>query len=298
MPVEKQAPACREGVMRRIITIISLAFLLFLPPAADPPDTKAYVLHGYHLLDLMLKEMGSARELQVVQKSTFADTTTPDLTTGINETISYLLPGAFRSESTSSAGDKIHVFSNGRSLTIINQRIVSERESDLDRYKDVFLFNTRERLKNHLTRLGMAPDVSSIGRYQGTIVYVLGAKYPDEKAPQLWLDKDTFRPVRWLIRPAATDNPSASFEVRYNGWRKTETVWYPFEIEIYQGGRLLRKLQVAQLRVNPKLSHQLFDIAHLKSIYPKGEPLPSEPSGSGDKNEVQKTIERFRRLFE
>jgi outer membrane lipoprotein-sorting protein len=284
--------------MSRIATIISLVLLLAISSIADPPATKAYVLHGYHLLDLMLKEMGSPRELQVVQKSTLEDAVTPELTAGVNETISYLIPGAFRSEFTSAQGDHIHVFSNGRSLTIFNQRIVSESESDLDRYKDIFLFNTRQLLKNHLMRLGMAPDVSSVGRFQGALVYVLGAQYPDETVPQLWLDKDTFRPVRWLIRPAATDNLSDPVEIRYSGWRKTGTFWYPFQIEIYQGGRLLRNIQVARVRGNPNLSHRLFDIAYLKSIYPKGEPPQSEQPETGGKSEVQKTIERFRRLFE
>lgn len=284
--------------MSRIATIISLVLLLAISSIADPPATKAYVLHGYHLLDLMLKEMGSARELQVVQKSTLEDAVTPEVTAGVNETISYLIPGAFRSEFTSAQGDHIHVFSNGRSLTIFNQRIVSESESDLDRYKDIFLFNTRQLLKNHLMRLGMAPDVSSVGRFQGALVYVLGAQYPDETVPQLWLDKDTFRPVRWLIRPAATDNLSDPVEIRYSGWRKTGTIWYPFQIEIYQGGRLLRNIQVARVRKNPNLSHRLFDIAYLKSIYPKGEPPQSEQPETGGKSEVQKTIERFRRLFE
>ncbi len=284
--------------MSRIATIISLVLLLAISSIADPPATKAYVLHGYHLLDLMLKEMGSARELQVVQKSTLEDAVTPEVTAGVNETISYLIPGAFRSEFTSAQGDHIHVFSNGRSLTIFNQRIVSESESDLDRYKDIFLFNTRQLLKNHLMRLGMAPDVSSVGRFQGALVYVLGAQYPDETVPQLWLDKDTFRPVRWLIRPAATDNLSDPVEIRYSGWRKTGTIWYPFQIEIYQGGRLLRNIQVARVRENPNLSHRLFDIAYLKSIYPKGEPPQSEQPETGGKSEVQKTIERFRRLFE
>ena len=284
--------------MRRILTIISIALLLAVPSVAIPPDAKAYVLHGYHLLDLMLKEIGSARELQVVQKSTIEDAFNPEVTAGINETVNYLLPGAFRSEFTSAAGDHIHVFSGGRSLTILNKRIVSEKESDLDRYKDIFLFNKREALKNHLVKLGMAPDVSSVGRFQGTLVYVLGAQYPDETVPQLWLDKSTFMPVRWLLRPASTVNLRESFEVRYHGWRKTGTTWYPFRVEIYQGDRLLRKIQVARVQVNPKLSHRLFDIAYLKSIYPKGDPLQPEQPEPGVKSDVQKTIERFRRIFE
>jgi outer membrane lipoprotein-sorting protein len=214
--------------------------------------------------------------------------------------VSYLLPGSFRSEFTSEAGDHIHVFSGGRSLKILNQRIVSQSESTIDRYKDIFLFNSRAQFINHLIRLGVKPDISSLGRYQGALVYVLGAQYPDESVPQLWLDKNTFRPVRWLLRPASNLNVNASdsLEVRYRGWRKSESFWYPFQIEIYQGNRLLRKIQVAKLRVNPKLSQQKFDVTYLRSIYLMDDPIRPEQTDSGEKGEVQKTIDRFRRLFE
>jgi hypothetical protein len=284
--------------MRRIFTILALVVLLAVPLAAVPPNAAAYVLHGYHLLDLMLKEIGSIRELQVEQRSILEEMVSPGLTTSVDETVSYLLPGAFRSEFSSAVGEHIHVYSGGRSVTIVNQRIVSERESDLDRYKDLLLYNTREMLKKHLRLLGMAPDVSSVGRFQGTPVFVIGAQYPDEAVPQLWLDKNTFRPVRWLLQPASSARLRESFEIRYHGWRKIEKIWYPFQVEVFQGDRLLRKIQVARVLTKPKLSHQLFDIAYLKSIYPAGEPLQSGKPDPDGKSDVQKTIERFRRLFD
>ena len=286
--------------MKRIAASISLILLLLILSLAIPYGSKAYVLHGYHLIDLMFNELGSIKALKVNQKSTIEDATALDDTTSVNETISYLIPGAFRSEFTSAAGEHIHVLSGGRSLKIINQRIVSQSESVLDRYKDIFLFNSREQFKNHLVQLGMTPDISSLGRYQGALVYVLGAQYPDESVPQLWLDKNTFRPVRWLLQPASNQNINASdaIEVRYRGWRKSESFWYPFQIEIYQGNRLLRKIQVANLKVNPKLSQQSFDITYLKSIYTMGDPQRNEQTDSSEKGEVQKTIDRFRRLFE
>ena len=286
--------------MKRIAASILLILLILVLSLAIPYSSKAYVLHGYHLIDLMLKELGSVKALQVNQKSTIEDATAFDETTSVNETVSYLIPGSFRSEFTSAAGDHVHVLSGGRSLKILNQRIVSQSESALDRYKDIFLFNSREQFKNHLVQLGMAPDISSLGRHQGALVYVLGAQYPDESVPQLWLDKNTFRPVRWLLRPASNLNLNASdaIEVRYRGWRKSESFWYPFQVEIYQGNRLLRKIQVANLKLNPKLSRQSFDINYLRSTYTMGDPLRREQTDSGEKGEVQKTIDRFRRLFE
>jgi outer membrane lipoprotein-sorting protein len=287
-------------MMRRYAQILFSILLLLMPfgPIVTAPPSQAYVLHGYHLLELMRREMGTARSLEVIQKLTIQESVLPTEAVAVQETLSYLFPVAFRSEFASAAGEYTHIFSNGRALTVVDRQIVSDTESELDRYKDIFLFNTRELLKNRLLQLGVAVDVSSVGRFQGQIAYVLGAQYPDETVPQLWLDKQTFRPMRWLLKPASTGNLSEAIEVRYDNWRKVSSIWYPERIEFYQGDRLLRRMQVQRTRVNPKLSNRLFDVAYLKSIYPNAAAPPPAQGESGGKNDIQHTIDRFRKLLE
>ncbi|MGB5616456.1 MAG: hypothetical protein WBM78_06430 [Desulfobacterales bacterium] len=286
--------------MRRYDQILFSILLLLVPfgPIATAPPSHAYVLHGYHLLELMRREMGTARSLEVIQKLTIQESVLPTEAVVVQETLSYRFPVAFRSEFASAAGEHIQVFSNGRALTVVDRRIVSDTESELEHYKDIFLYNTRELLKNRLSQLGVAADVSSVGRFQGRIVYVLGAQYPDETVPQLWLDKETFRPMRWLLKPASAGNLSEAIEVRYDNWRKVSSIWYPERIEFYQGDRLLRRMQVQRTRVNPELSDRLFDLAYLKSIYPYAAAPPPAQGESGGKNDIQRTIDRFRKLFE
>ena len=286
--------------MRRYALILFSILTLMVPfgPILTAPPSHAYVLHGYHLLDLMRREMGTARSLEVVQKLTIQESVLPTEATAVQETLSYRFPVAFRSEFASAAGDHIQVYSNGRALTVVDRRIVSDTESELDHYKDIFLFNTRELLINRLSQLGVAVDVSSVGRFQGRIAYVLGAQYPDETVPQLWLDKETFRPMRWLLKPASAGNLSEAVEVRYGDWRKVSSIWYPERIEFYLGDRLLRRMQVQRTRVNPEFSKRLFDVAYLKSIYPYAAAPPPTQGESGGKNDIQRTIDRFRKLFE
>ena len=286
--------------MRRYAQILFSILTLMLPfgPFLTAPPTHAYVLHGYHLLDLMRREMGTARSLEVIQKLTIQESVLPTEAVAVQETVSYRFPVSFRSEFASAAGEHIQIFSNGRALTIVDGRIVSDTESELDHYKDIFLFNTRELLINRLSQLGVAADVSSVGRFQGRIAYVLGAQYPDETVPQLWLDKETFRPMRWLLKPASAGNLSEAIEVRYGDWRKLSSIWYPERIEFYQGDRLLRRMQVQRTRVNPEFSNRLFDVAYWKSIYPYAAAPPPAQGESGDKNDIQRTIDRFRKLFE
>jgi len=285
---------------RRYAQILILILLLLVPfgPIVTVPPSHAYVLHGYHLLELMRREMGTARSLEVIQKLTIQESVLSAEAVAVQETLSYRFPVAFRSEFVSAAGEHIQIFSNGRALTVVDRRIVSDTESDLDHYKDIFLFNTRELLKNRLSQLGVAAEVSSVGRFQGRVGYILGAQYPDETVPQLWLDKETFRPMRWLLKPAAAGNPSEALEVRYFDWRKLSSIWYPERIEFYQGDRLLRRMQVQRTRVNLELSNRLFDLTYLKSIYPFAVAPPAAQDESGGKNDIQRTIDRFRKLFE
>jgi outer membrane lipoprotein-sorting protein len=287
-------------MMRRYAQILFLILLLLVTfsPIVTAPPSHAYVLHGYHLLELMQREMGTARSLEVIQKLTVQESVLPTEVVSVQETLRYRFPVAFRSEFDSAAGEHIQIFSNGRALTVVDRRIVSDTESELDHYKDIFLFNTRVLLKNRLSQLGVAVDVSSVGRFQGRIAYVLGAQYPDETVPQLWLDKETFRPMRWLLKPASTRNLSEAIEVRYDNWRKLSSIWYPERIEFYQGDRLLRRMQVQRTRVNPEFSNRLFDVAYLKSIYPYAAVPPPAQGDSGGKNDIQRTIDRFRKLFE
>jgi outer membrane lipoprotein-sorting protein len=287
-------------MMRRYAQILFSILTLILPfgPILTAPPTHAYVLHGYHLLDLMRREMGTARSLEVIQKLTIQESVLPTEAMAVQETVSYRFPVAFRSEFASTVGEHIQIFSNGRALTVVDGRIVSDTESEFDHYKDIFLFNTRELLIKCLSQLGVAADVSSVGRFQGRIAYVLGAQYPDETVPQLWLDKETFRPMRWLLKPASAGNLSEALEVRYGDWRKVSSIWYPERIEFYLGDRLLRRMQVQRTRVNPKFSKRLFDVAYLKSIYPYAAVPPPAQGESGGKNDIQRTIDRFRKLFE
>jgi outer membrane lipoprotein-sorting protein len=287
-------------MMRRYAQILFSILPLMVPfgPILTAPPSHAYVLHGYHLLDLMRREMGTARSLEVIQKLTIQESALPTEAIAVQETVSYRFPVAFRSEFASAVGEHIQIFSNGRALTVVDGHIVSDTESEFDHYKDIFLFNTRELLIKCLSQLGVAADVSSVGRFQGRIAYVLGAQYPDETVPQLWLDKETFRPMRWLLKPASAGNLSEALEVRYGDWRKVSSIWYPERIEFYLGDRLLRRMQVQRTRVNPKFSKRLFDVAYLKSIYPYAAVPPPAQGESGGKNDIQRTIDRFRKLFE
>ncbi len=278
-----------QHLKRSLILFFGLALLICCYAPA-----RAYVLPGPYILELMTQNLGKGKRLLVTQKLVLLNDTLNKNTVELSETLKYIFPDTFRSDILSENIQRIHVVSRGRALTVIDGKTSDEAESPYDLYKDLLLFRSREMLQEKLSHLGVDPKVSSLGRFQGNPVYVLGAQYPDETVPQVWLDKNTFRPLRWII----TSQTQQRLEVRYLQWQTLENTWYPKRFEFIADGNLVREIHVENIKVNPSFEKNLFNIEHLKSRYPRAE--PTAPTGQDKKestNEIQKTIEDFKKIY-
>jgi outer membrane lipoprotein-sorting protein len=281
---------------KNIIFFISIAVLLwFLVPA------NAYVLQGPHLLELMTQNMGTTKSLFVSQKLVLYDDSFKEGSIELKETIKYIFPEKFRSDIVSKNSKRIHVVSKGISLTVIDGKTVAGYETPFDRYKDIILYNSRPALVQKLAQLGINTSVVSLGRFEDKPVYILGAQYPDESVSQIWLNKETFRPFRWIINSKRSSGHIDILEVRYSKWRKIRKISYPMHIEFYQDDHLIRMIEADEIKVDPGFPAGLFDINHLKSTYPKDtkdSQVLSKQSEPRELSEVQKMIEEFKKIYE
>jgi hypothetical protein len=295
---------------------------------------QAYVLQGLHILDLMIEQLGEARSLFVSQELIFyrlvsqvdidsnepvaeyqaqdnseialpADQTiqvevnvTVEETLELEEILRFIFSNAFRSDAKSLDSERVYVVSGDKSLTIVDGNIVPATANRFDRYKDILLYRTREGLAERLLELGVDVSVSSLGRFEGEIKFVIGAVYPDESVSQIWFDRETFLPWRWIIQGNGGSSGSDVLEVRYLTWWKSGQSRYPSRIEFYQDGKLVRVNQVKSFREGDIFSDDLFDIEQLRSFYPVAPEQPLVPGESEEPSEVQKTIDEFRRVFE
>jgi len=279
-----------------MIFCLSITVLpLFFVPA------NAYVLQGPHLLQLMAQNIGKTKSLFVSQKLALYDDSFKDGSIELKEALKYLFPEKFRSDIVSKNGKRIHVVSKGRSLTIIDGKTVASHETIFDRYKDIILYNSRSALMQKLGHLGINTSVASLGRFEDKPVYILGAQYPDESVSQIWLDKETFRPFRWIISTERSNGRIDSLEVRYSKWRKIRKIFYPMHIEFYQDDQLIRTIKVDEIKVNPGISDALFNINRLKSTYPEEKrdtQVLSNQRQPSELTEVQKMIEEFKKIYE
>ncbi len=259
---------------------------------------KAYVLQGQHLLELMTRNFKKTKRLLVSQQLILYDNGGSKSAVELNETLRYDFPETFRSDISSENVKRIYVLSKGTALTVIDGKAAIEPETRYDRYKDIMLYNSRALLEQRLSGHGVDFTVSSVGRFQDQPAYVIGAQYPDETVPQIWLDKDTFRPIRWIITGKAADNPEDFLEVRYLDWQQVHRAWYPMRVEFYKNGILVRLINVDHIEAAPHFSEDLFNISHLKSIYRLDTAAVPDASDEKELNEVQKTIEKFKKMYE
>lgn len=258
-------------------------------------QVQGYVLKSPHILDLMTKKIAGAERLSVSQKLIIF-TKNPDNTqVEFAETLKYIFPDKFRSEIVSEHTEKTHVVSDGVSITLADGNIVSESEKLFDLYKDILLYNERELLQKRLYQLGVDVSVSSFGLFKDKTAFVIGAEYPDKSLPQLWIDKETFLPLRWIVKVNTDEN--SLFEFRYFEWKRTNKVWYPGRIEFYKNSILMRKIDVNSITVNTVFPVELFDIEHIRSLYIHTYSVDSDNKEDG-MSEVEKTIEEFNSLFE
>lgn len=294
-----------------------------------------YVLQGLHLIDLMIEQLGEARSLYVSQQLIFyrsvsqaeidVDETIEELqsldysetdlpaeqkieldenvlveeTLELDETLRFdLSTNAFRSDAKSYDSERIHVVAYNRSLTIVDGNIVPPVANRFDLYKDIFLYRTREGLADRLLQLGVDVSVSSLGRFEGEVAFVIGAVYPDESVSQIWINRETFLPVRWIIRGYGGSSARDVLELRFMTWWKSGQSRYPSRIEFYQDGKLVRVNQVKNFRETDVFAADLFDVDQLRSAYPQAPEQPLVPGEPEEPSEIQKTIDEFKRVFE
>jgi len=258
----------------------------------------AYVLEGNHILYLTAKNLKSRSKLSVAQILTIYQNGSHGTTAELEETVHYEFPDQFRSDLVFGQTVRVHVFSKGKAVTIINDSAASDPESGMDHFKDPLLFRNWKLLEERLSLLGVDTSISSLGRFKDRICYIVGAKYPDETLPQVWVDKETFLPVRYLLVEQSVPNIDSIIEFRYLNWMETDKTWYPMRVEAYVNEKPVRTIEVKHIETNPVFEKNLFDIPQLRSVYPSSIPQTHDLHEEDDLEKVQQSIEDFKKRFE
>ncbi|HEU4384336.1 MAG TPA: hypothetical protein VFR85_12665 [Anaeromyxobacteraceae bacterium] len=104
-----------------------------------------------------------------------------------------------------------------------------------------------------LARLGVPLAEAVLGRFNGQVAYVIGAR-PAEPKPQAWVDKRAWQPVRVLFQAAG-----GLADVRFLDWGSpTGGDWFPRAVEVHQGGALQARFVTEKAAANPRIPDTLF----------------------------------------
>lgn len=257
----------------------------------------AYIFTGEHLLFLVTEAIGDGKSLTVNQALTLHSRQPDEMDTVFSEKLHYLLGQGFRSELQNETIHRIHVRTPLAAMTVIDGKTVARGKKNFDLYADMLLYRKRIPLTMRLAETGVDVDLTSLGRFEEQIVYIIGAQYPDESRPQLWVDKETFRPVRWIVGGRQVEMSAVELEFRYSLWRRFGELWYPMQIQLWQKGALVRTMAAGSVIPNTAVEAALFDIERMQMLYglPAAEfPKPTDATGIDD---VDKTIEEFTKLL-
>ena len=218
----------------------------------------------------------------------------------LDESLKYVFSEAFRSDIISESNQRVFVSNQGETITVIDGVISGAAESQFDVYKDLLLYRSREVLSERLSNLGIDISVSSIGRFDGRLSLVVGAEFPDQTVPQVWIDKETFQPLGILVFGAESpySNRTGFLEIRYSSWQQIGKISYPMQTEFIQDGVTVRTIEVDDYQINPNFSKDVFDITRLKLEYRERAGTPEREGESEGLSEVEKTIEEFKKIFE
>lgn len=296
--------AVRAHIVRQLrqglLTIIPcLTAMLFLGGAWVGP-AHGYVLPGPQILSLMSKKIRGFKTLRVDQRVTVMDSTVSAEPINLHETQNYIFPDYFRSDIVHQTTRRIHVFSRGQALTVVGDTIRADGQAHYDQYKDLLLFNSAYLLQKTLYSHRIDVGITSLGRLGDQVVFVIGARFPDESVSQVWVDHERFVPLRWLnVQQSAGGDTEDRWDFIYSHWQKVDGAHYPFKIETFHNQQLIRRIEVTKVDADAAIDGELFNISRLRAVY---EHQPAQPDDKkpppSDMEEVQRTIEDFKKKFE
>lgn len=257
---------------------------------------QGYVLEGPHILELMVQTLSGAKTVRVEQRVVLEKEAHTEQPLAFSEILSYAFPDRFRSDTAYEDTNRIFVRSAGETLTVMNNHRVETPENRFDRYVNLLLYRSRPAVHRMLLSYDVDVETASLGRFEDRVVYVLGAQYPDESASQVWVDKESLLPLRWIN--ASVDDPDDRFEFIYRNWQKKDNLWYPALIEVWYQKARIRQIIAIDLQVDVALPGALFDIARLMQTFPLEEATVPPGETESDVDEVERTIEQFQRKFD
>jgi hypothetical protein len=200
------------------------------------------------------------------------------------EEVTVMAPDRFRAVLRLPDGAQVKIKDRARAVVVWRGRRAARRLSPLTAYLAPFMCRTRAQALAMLKRFKIRPLSLGLELVSPYIAVMIGATAQNPSAPQLWLDKDHYFPLRLVI---PTDNPQVALTVHYRDYSRQWGWWLPRRIEIRLGSRVLRQMEVKAVAQLTRTPAGIFD----------AERLSENLSGLGDRNAPPLWPDDFERLL-
>ncbi len=240
------------------VSILILLFLLLVP------SIQAFMPNCDQLLHMMEKAMGQTssgffiQQTKIIPELDGSSANQNSSQYSFMEKLTISCPGNLRADILSESNSGYSVESNLQYIKVLNDIIISKSKSIEDHYTDILLCQSEGNLKAMLTLLGM--DTARVGydRCRGKICYAAGNPDPKNPSTTLWIDHETFLPVRYRL---CLNNQTIDFF--YENWEKTSKIWYPMHITMYMDDKVITTIEVKhvkRIKETNQPDSSLFDI--------------------------------------
>ena len=256
---------------RNLLLSVLISFLIL-----QPITGRAFVPQTPHLIHLVVQKIKEPVGLEVHQTKTIHQPdssgrveTDPEEMGTVRERLIYRYPDQLRKEIISGPFSGLSVTSGSDFITVINDETVSRERAEADLYTDILLYRNIDGLQARLALNGVDVDTVTIQRYQDMICYVIGSpKEKNEPFAGLWIDKETFLPVRYVIK-----KNDRVVESLYSDWQKVSRTWYPMQVSIFSDNQPVSIMDVNKIELKLQFSPSLFDVRRIERRYP-ARPVP------------------------
>lgn len=146
-------------------------------------------------------------------------------------------------------------------------------------YWQLLMANSRARLEQILSMMGINLQAVSLTRIDGVIAYMIGEKGGD--IPKLLIEKERFLPLL-LIYSTTGDMSEEVVTVRFQDYRKEDEGWFPFQISYSVDNKIREEYSIQTFETNIPISSSLLQAFEIST--PPDQAPEEGPTGIEEEN--------------
>jgi len=234
--------------------------LLILLAVSLPIVAEAYILPAHFIVRTLAEKQ---RQLQIKDWSLVLSTEYPESNEVIEERLYLKRPERVRLVQTTDE-QRLYIEREGVSAVGAGESLTRGAGAITNLFGGLMLTQganldaLSERIITLLMRSGINTEVVTLGRIKEQAVYIIGAQIGEPDTPQLWLDKDSFLPLRWVTYNQG-ETRGIKVEMRMSDYGSSPAGdIYPRTVKTYRDDKLYSRSEVLEAKTNQSLPESLF----------------------------------------